>query len=96
MLVTKKDVEHVAELARIELSETEKENMIDDLNKILDYVNKLEELDTENEDIIVNPYYIENKFRSDEVEESMSIDEVMMNAPEKLEEYVLVPRIIED
>ena len=36
---------------------------------------KLEELDTENEDIIVNPYYIENKFRNDEVEESMSIDE---------------------
>lgn len=96
MLVTKKDVEHVAELARIELSETEKENMIDDLNKVLDYVKKLEELDTENEDIIVNPYYIENKFRSDEIEESMRIDEVMINAPEKLEEYVLVPRIIED
>ncbi|CDI50581.1 Asp-tRNA(Asn)/Glu-tRNA(Gln) amidotransferase subunit GatC [Clostridium tetani] len=96
MSVTKKDVEHVAELARIELSETEKENMIEDLNKVLDYVKKLEELDTESEDIIVNPYYIENKFRSDEIEESMSIDEVMVNAPERLEEYILVPRIIED
>lgn len=96
MSVTKKDVEHVAELARIELSESEKENMIEDLNKVLDYMKKLEELDTENEDIIVNPYYIENKFRNDEVEESMSIDEVMVNAPEKLEEYILVPRIIED
>lgn len=96
MSVTKKDVEHVAELARIELNESEKENMIEDLNKVLDYMKKLEELDTENEDIIVNPYYIENKFRNDEVEESMSIDEVMVNAPEKLEEYILVPRIIED
>ena len=96
MSVTKKDVEHVAELARIELSESEKENMIEDLNKVLDYMKKLEELDTENEDIIVNPYYIENKFRNDEVEESMSIDEVMANAPERLEEYILVPRIIED
>ncbi|AVP55811.1 glutamyl-tRNA(Gln) amidotransferase subunit C 1 [Clostridium tetani] len=96
MSVTKKDVEHVAELARIELSETEKENMIEDLNKVLDYVKKLEELDTESEDIIVNPYYIENKFRSDEIKESMSIDEVMVNAPERLEEYILVPRIIED
>ncbi|MBE6065235.1 Asp-tRNA(Asn)/Glu-tRNA(Gln) amidotransferase subunit GatC [Clostridium cochlearium] len=96
MSVTKKDVEHVAELARIELSESEKENMIEDLNKVLDYMKKLEELDTENEDIIVNPYYIENKFRNDEVEESMSIDEVMVNAPERLEEYILVPRIIED
>lgn len=96
MSVAKKDVEHVAELARIELSETEKEEMIGDLNKVLDYVEKLSELDTENEDIIINPYYIENKFRSDEIEKSMDIDEVMVNAPEKLEGYILVPRIIED
>lgn len=96
MSVAKKDVEHVAELARIQLSETEKEEMIGDLNKVLDYVEKLSELDTENEDIIINPYYIENKFRSDEIEKSMDIDEVMVNAPEKLEGYILVPRIIED
>ncbi|WP_027626743.1 Asp-tRNA(Asn)/Glu-tRNA(Gln) amidotransferase subunit GatC [Clostridium lundense] len=95
MAVSKKDVEYVAELARIELMEDEKEGMIEDLNKVLAYMEKLNELDTDNVDIIVNPYYIENKFREDEVQESMKLDEVMENAPEKLEEYILVPTIIE-
>lgn len=95
MAVSKKDVEYVAELARIELMEDEKEGMIEDLNKVLAYMEKLNELDTDNVDIIVNPYYIENKFREDEVQESMKLDEVIGNAPEKLEEYILVPTIIE-
>ncbi|PRR79073.1 Glutamyl-tRNA(Gln) amidotransferase subunit C [Clostridium liquoris] len=95
MAVSKKDVEYVAELARIELMEDEKEGMIEDLNKVLTYMDKLNELDTDNVDIIVNPYYIENKFREDEVEESMQLSDIMENAPEKLEEYILVPTIIE-
>lgn len=95
MAVSKKDVEYVAELARIELMEDEKEGMIEDLNKVLAYMEKLNELDTDNVDIIVNPYYIENKFREDEVEESMQLNDIMENAPEKLEEYILVPTIIE-
>ena len=95
MAVSKKDVEYVAELARIELMEDEKEGMIEDLNKVLTYMDKLNELDTDNVDIIVNPYYIENKFREDEVEESMQLSDIMENAPEKLEECLLVPTIIE-
>lgn len=95
MAVSKQDVEYVAELARIELMEDEKEGMIEDLNKVLAYMEKLNELDTDNVDIIVNPYYIENKFREDEVQESMQLSDIMENAPEKLEEYILVPTIIE-
>lgn len=95
MSVTKKDVEYVAELARLHFSEEEKEALIGDLNNVLGYIEKLSELDTENVDIIVNPYYIENKFREDEVQESMPLEEVLMNAPDKLEEYVLVPKVIE-
>jgi len=96
MAVSKKDVEYVAQLARIQLSEDEKEQMIGDLNKVLGYMDKLNELDTDNVDIIVNPYYIENKFREDEVQESMNLEEVIKNSPQNLEEYILVPRIIED
>lgn len=95
MSVTKKDVEYVAELARLHFSEEEKEALIGDLNNVLGYIEKLSELETENVDIIVNPYYIENKFREDEVQESMPLEEVLMNAPDKLEEYVLVPKVIE-
>ncbi|GIM30526.1 glutamyl-tRNA(Gln) amidotransferase subunit C 1 [Clostridium polyendosporum] len=95
MSVTKKDVEYVAELARLSFSESEKERFIGDLNQVLNYVDKLSELDTEDVDIIVNPYYIENKFREDEVQKSMPLEDVLANAPQKLEDYVLVPNVIE-
>ncbi|KGK87208.1 MULTISPECIES: Asp-tRNA(Asn)/Glu-tRNA(Gln) amidotransferase subunit GatC [unclassified Clostridium] len=96
MAVSKKDVEYVAELARIELTEEEKEGLLVDLNNVLNYMEKLNELNTDDTDIIVNPYYIENKFREDEVEESMNIEDVMNNAPERLEEYIKVPNVIEN
>ncbi|MDT8715401.1 Asp-tRNA(Asn)/Glu-tRNA(Gln) amidotransferase subunit GatC [Clostridium sp. 19966] len=95
MSVSKKDVEYVAELARLSFSEEEKEGLIHDLNSILGYVEKLNELDTENTPIIVNPYYVENKFREDEVLESMPLEDVLVNSPKNLEEYVLVPKVIE-
>lgn len=95
MSVSKKDVEYVAELARLEFNEDEKKGLINDLNSVLGYVDKLNELNTDNVDIIVNPYYIENKFREDEVEESMDLKDVIKNSPKNLEEYIVVPKIIE-
>ncbi|WP_164917177.1 Asp-tRNA(Asn)/Glu-tRNA(Gln) amidotransferase subunit GatC [Clostridium sp. JN-9] len=95
MSVSKKDVEYVAELSRLNFSEKEKESLVGDLNQILNYMDKLNELNTDNVDIIVNPYYIENKFREDEVQESMDLKSVIENAPQNLEEYIVVPKIIE-
>jgi aspartyl-tRNA(Asn)/glutamyl-tRNA(Gln) amidotransferase subunit C len=95
MAVSKKDVEYVALLARLEIKEEEKAGMIEDLNSVLSYIEKLNELDTENVDIIVNPYYIENKFREDEIIPSMPLKDVLDNAPETLEEYILVPKVID-
>ncbi|ENJ9654605.1 Asp-tRNA(Asn)/Glu-tRNA(Gln) amidotransferase subunit GatC [Clostridium botulinum] len=95
MSVSKKDVEYVAELARLEFKEEEKNNFVDDLNKILNYMEKLDELNTDDVDIVVNPYYIENKYREDNVEKSMELEEVIDNAPESLEEYVIVPKVID-
>ncbi|APH14869.1 aspartyl/glutamyl-tRNA(Asn/Gln) amidotransferase, C subunit [Clostridium sporogenes] len=95
MSVSKKDVEYVAELARLEFKEEEKDNFINDLNKILNYMEKLDELNTDDVDIVVNPYYIENKYREDNIEKSMELKEVIDNAPESLEEYVIVPKVID-
>lgn len=94
MSVSVKDVDYVAELARLSFDENEKEGLAEDLNQILSYVEKLGELDTENEDIIVNPYYIENKYREDVVVPSLDLKDVISNAPDSLEEYVVVPPII--
>lgn len=95
MSVSKKDVEYVAQLARLTFTGEEKEALTKDLNSILEYMEKLNELDTDNVDIIVNPYYIENKFREDEVEPSMPLEDVIKNAPDSLEEYILVPKVID-
>ncbi|KOF58157.1 MULTISPECIES: Asp-tRNA(Asn)/Glu-tRNA(Gln) amidotransferase subunit GatC [Clostridium] len=95
MAVSKKDVEYVAELARLSFTEEEKESLAHDLNSVLGYIDKLNELDTDNVDIIVNPYYIENKFREDVVEPSMDLKDVIKNSPKNLEEYIIVPKIIE-
>ena len=95
MSVTKKDVEYVADLARLSFSEEQKEALIHDLNSVLGYMEKLNSLETDAVDIIVNPVYIENKFREDEIKPSMSEKEVLKNAPQKLEEYIVVPKVIE-
>ncbi|WP_102401296.1 Asp-tRNA(Asn)/Glu-tRNA(Gln) amidotransferase subunit GatC [Haloimpatiens massiliensis] len=96
MSVSKKDVEYVAKLSRLSFNEEEKESLVTDLNNILNYMEKLNELNTDDVDIVVNPYYMENKFREDEVMKSMELKDVLDNAPEKLEEYVIVPKIIEE
>lgn len=95
MSVTKKDVEYVATLARLSFTENEKENLIQDLNKILTYVDKLNELNTDEVDVIVNPYYIENIYREDDVEASMSVESVLENAPKVLESYIVVPKMLD-
>ncbi|HEY5575280.1 MAG TPA: Asp-tRNA(Asn)/Glu-tRNA(Gln) amidotransferase subunit GatC [Clostridiaceae bacterium] len=95
MSVSKKDVDHVANLARLEFTETEKDSLIGDLNKVLGYIEKLNELNTEDEEIIINPYYIENRFREDEIEQSMKVEDVVANAPQSLEGYIVVPKVID-
>ena len=95
MSVTKKDVEYVATLARLSFTESEKQILIGDLNRILTYVDKLNELNTDDVEVIVNPYYIENKYREDSIEASMPVENVLANAPELLESYILVPKIID-
>lgn len=95
MTITKEDVEHVAALSKLEFSDEEKENYTKQLNVILEYVNQLNELDTEG----IKPTYhvmsVTNVMREDEVRPSMSGDKVLMNAPETQEGCFKVPRIIE-
>lgn len=95
MSILKKDVEYVAQLARLEFSEEEKQEIMKHFNNILSYVDKLNELNTKDVDIVVNPYYIENKFREDIIEPSMKLEDVINNAPKNLEEYIVVPKIME-
>ncbi|MFH5835659.1 Asp-tRNA(Asn)/Glu-tRNA(Gln) amidotransferase subunit GatC [Proteiniclasticum sp. C24MP] len=95
MAVSRKDVDYIKELARLHISEEEKDGLVGDLNMILSYVDKLQELDTDEVEILVNPLYIENVYREDVVEESLTTEDFLMNAPERADDYLKVPSVID-
>lgn len=94
MSVTKKDVEHIAELARLKFNDDELNNFTDQLNEILTYVEKLNELDTGNVRPLSHPVEGENVFREDLVKPSVKREEALKNAPESSEEFFKVPKVI--
>ncbi len=94
MAVSRKDVEHIAELARLKFNEDELNNFTEQLNEILAYVEKLNELDTENVEPLSHPIEGNNVFREDVVKKSISTEEALRNAPEKDENFFHVPKVI--
>ncbi len=95
-MITREDVEHVAELARLDLSAGEKETFIAQLNDILTYVNKLNELDTAGVEPTSHVIPMSNVFREDEVRPSYDRALVLQNAPDESHFFFKVPRIIEE
>ena len=105
MKVTEKDVSYVADLANLELTEQERQRMLKDLNSILDYIDRLNELDTSN----VPPMaQISSKFsgamaggesntplRDDVLRACLPHTDAMKNAPETDGDFFKVPKVIE-
>lgn len=94
MAVTKKDVEKIAELARLKFSEEELENFTPQMNEILFYMDKLNELDTENVKPLSHPVEQSNVFREDAMKTSIRIEETLKNAPSKDVHHFKVPKVI--
>lgn len=94
MSITKEEVMKVANLARLELSEKEAENMTGQLATILDYVAKLDEIDCQDVAPTTHVLAIENAFRDDDVKPSLSQADALANAPLQNGEAFVVPRII--
>jgi len=94
MKITREEVEHVAHLARLNLSGDELEKMTEQLDNILSYVAKLDELTTEGVEPTTHAFSIRNAFREDIVQESLSQKEALKNCPVKNEEAFIVPRVI--
>ena len=95
MGITRKEVEYVAHLARLRLSEEEAEKFTSQLDQILSYFEKLQELDTSQVKPTSHPIPIVNAFREDEMKPSLDIEDVLANAPEKEGNFFKVPKIIE-
>jgi aspartyl-tRNA(Asn)/glutamyl-tRNA(Gln) amidotransferase subunit C len=94
MKITKDEVKKVAALARLELAEEEVEQMTRQLDTILSYVAKLDELDTTGVAVTTHTQDVTNAFREDEVRESLPRDKALANAPKHSGEAFIVPKII--
>ena len=94
MSVTIKDVEHIAELARLEFSPQEKEKFTHQHNDILKYIDKLNELDTSKVEPLSHVIELSNVFREDVVKPSISPEEALKNAPAKTGSLFKVPKVI--
>jgi aspartyl-tRNA(Asn)/glutamyl-tRNA(Gln) amidotransferase subunit C len=89
-------VDHVARLARLDLSEQERQRMQAELSQILDHADKIQALDLDGVEPTSHAVPIVNVMRSDRVQPSLPQDATLRNAPEPLEGRFKVPRIIED
>ena len=95
MPVTAEDVENVIALAKLEFSAEEKHKLITQLNRILDYFAKLNELDTTDVPPTSHVLPLKNVFREDMVTPSLSQQETLANAPDQWMGYFKVPKVIE-
>jgi aspartyl-tRNA(Asn)/glutamyl-tRNA(Gln) amidotransferase subunit C len=95
-MITREDVAHVAELARLELTAAEREQFIVQLNHILTYIDKLNELDTTEVEPTSHVIPMSNVVCDDEVRPSLAREAVLQNAPEESHFFFKVPRIIEE
>jgi aspartyl-tRNA(Asn)/glutamyl-tRNA(Gln) amidotransferase subunit C len=95
MKITVAEVEHVARLARLELSTEEKNLFVGQMDAILGYVDKLKELNTD--DILPTSHAVpvENAFRQDRTQPSIGVEKAMANAPDRVESFYRVPKVIE-
>jgi aspartyl-tRNA(Asn)/glutamyl-tRNA(Gln) amidotransferase subunit C len=95
MKITVNDVEKVAGLARLSFADDEKELFAKQMSGILEYVEKLNELDTSGVEPTSHVLPIKNVFREDVVKPSSSPDEILANAPDRSGDFYRVPKIIE-
>nr|WP_090884079.1 Asp-tRNA(Asn)/Glu-tRNA(Gln) amidotransferase subunit GatC [Evansella caseinilytica] len=93
--ITKNQVKHVANLARLEFSEKEMEVFAKQLDDIIGYAEQLNELDTTNVKPTSHVLDISNVLRADEVRQSLSNEAALKNAPDQADGQVKVPSVLE-
>jgi len=85
----------IAHLSRLEIDEKDADKMIKDMSAIVDWVDKLSEVDTEGVEPLTTMSYEINALREDEVKEHLSHERALKNAPQKDADYFRVPKVLE-
>jgi len=95
MKLTVKDVDYVAKLARLALSDDEKAKYTEQLDKILEYMDELNRVDTSNVEPVFQAVEMKNVFREDEAAVSGLADDIIANAPDREDRFFKVKKVIE-
>ena len=95
MKLNRKDVEHVALLSRLELSETELDKYTGQLDAILEYIDVLNQVDTSAVEPMAHVLEIRNVMRADQVQPSLPREAALQNAPDAEDGFFKVPKIVE-
>ena len=95
MKITEDIVDHIAHLARLEFEGEKKVAIRQDLERIIDFMDKLQEVDTENVEPLVFMTDEVNRLRDDEPIVSLNQEEVLKNAPKKDSDYFRIPKVLD-
>lgn len=94
MSIDKATVENIAKLAKLEFNDHDKEEIIKDLNRMLQFVDKLNEIDTDNIEPLTHMAEEHNVLRDDMVKTEITQAEALKNAPQKDSDYFIVPKVL--
>ncbi len=95
MKLSTKEVEYVARLARLEVTDKETEKFTAQLNDILGYIDKLNEIDTTGVEPMTHAIAVTNAFREDKIVDSIGTEKSLSNAPDGRGEFFRVPKVID-
>jgi aspartyl-tRNA(Asn)/glutamyl-tRNA(Gln) amidotransferase subunit C len=95
MSIDNDTVKHISKLARISLDEKKIDNLSKDLSSIMQFIEKLNELNTDKTTPLTSIINASLKSREDEVKDGKIRDQILKNSPEKNEEFFVVPKVIE-
>ena len=95
MSIDLKTIKHISKLSRISVDEQKAEKLAGDLNSIFKFIEKLNELETENVEPLTSVAETTLKLRADEIKSKNIREQIIKNSPEDNEDYFVVPKVIE-
>ena len=95
MTIDLKTIKHISKLSRISVDDAKADKLAGDLNSIFDFIEKLNELNTDNVEPLSSVAETTLKLRADEVKSENIRDQILKNSPEENEDFFVVPRVVE-
>jgi aspartyl-tRNA(Asn)/glutamyl-tRNA(Gln) amidotransferase subunit C len=95
MTIDLKTIKHISKLSRISVDDAKANKLVGDLNSIFDFIEKLNELNTDNVEPLTSVAETTLKLRADEVKSENIRDQILKNSPEENEDFFVVPRVVE-